>query len=867
MKFTLKPYQSEAVDDVLKALDRARDLHRNDGVNSSVSLSATTGAGKTVMAAAVIESLFWGSDKFGTNPDPGAVVIWFSDDPSLNEQTKDRLRQASEKFTYDQLVTIKPPFARAALEPGKVYFLNTQRLSKSSLLTRGAEVDDEGAFDTMKATAGAPDLQGWTIWQTIANTINDPNRTVYLILDEAHRGFNTRAASEKPTLVRQLINGDANQAAMPIVWGISATIERFREAMKEAHADDARRALPPVQVDPIRVQDSGLVKDVIDLDIPAEAGNFDTVLVRRAATKLKDSSARWDRYAKAEGLADVVKPLLILQAPNTPDTDQIGMALDEILRTMPELSGDSVRHVFGDHKPQKFGAWEVDWIEPQRVEAATHVRVLIAKDAISTGWDCPRAEVLVSFRPAKDQTHITQLLGRMVRNPLARRVPGDERLNAVDCILPFFDRTTAGNVQKFLSGAIGELPGGGGKKIPLDGRTLEKNPYVPDVVWSAWDLLPTETMPTRGARPVKRLVSLAQALSTDGVRPGALAEVERTMATVLDSLAVRHKDELETAIEEIWTVRGMTISGRRKTGKLTYSEFVERADERAIMVGFEDAKKAFGADVAQAYVNHLADGDDDEDDGLRAAYVRTSALAIVKAVREKVDREAEELAEKWFAEHRVAIRELTDERQQAFEVIRAEATEPKRGEVKRPRTRVEDYAVVDEDNQIAVAPLAGRHLMSDADGEFPLSSLNGWEYDVVNAELARSSCKAWYRNPPRAAVDSVGVSYRDEVGNWRSMHPDFIFFNEVQGEIRPSIVDPHGHHLQDSIIKLQALVRFAKDYGSEFHRIEALAEIDGKMRVLDLQKDHVRAGVLASDDVPEVLYRSALAVDYDPSTA
>ncbi len=243
----------------------------------------------------------------------------------------------------------------------------------------------------------------------------------------------------------------------------------FKTAMEDAHADESRRAFPAIQVDPIRVQDSGLVKEVVNLDIPDEAGNFDTVLVRRAAKAPCDSSARWERYAQSEGAADVVKPLLVLQVPNTPDHDQIGLALDEILRVMPELSGDSVRHVFGDHTVQKFGSWEVDWIEPQRVESKTSVRVLVAKDAISTGWDCPRAEVMVSFRPAKDQTHITQLLGRMVRNPLARPVPGDERLNSVDCILPFFDRTTAGNVAKFLSGAIGELPGGDGKKVLLDG--------------------------------------------------------------------------------------------------------------------------------------------------------------------------------------------------------------------------------------------------------------------------------------------------------------------------------------------------------------------------------------------------------------
>jgi hypothetical protein len=68
------------------------------------------------------------------------------------------------------------------------------------------------------------------------------------------------------------------------------------------------------------------------------------------------------------------------------------------------------------------------------------VSILVAEDAISTGWGCPRAEVLVSFPAATDRTHITQLLGRMVRTPLARRIPGNQRLNAVDCPLPYFDK-------------------------------------------------------------------------------------------------------------------------------------------------------------------------------------------------------------------------------------------------------------------------------------------------------------------------------------------------------------------------------------------------------------------------------------------
>jgi hypothetical protein len=82
-----------------------------------------------------------------------------------------------------------------------------------------------------------------------------------------------------------------------------------------------------------------------------------------------------------------------------------------------------------------------------------------------------------------------------------------------------------------------------------------------------------------------------------------------------------------------------------------------------------------------------------------------------------------------------------------------------------------------------------------------------------------------------------------------------VFFNEVGGAVRPSIVDPHGHHLEDTLVKLQALARFARDYGTEFHRIEAISKPGATMRVLDLQDEAVRTAVLESSDSPETLYR------------
>lgn len=861
MKFTLKPYQRTALEDMLASLDRAKTIYDRETSPTSVSLSATTGAGKTVIASAVIESLFYGNDDFGFEPDDGAVIIWFSDDPNLNEQTRFRIMEASDQVVSTDLVTIEYPFAKPKLEAGKVYFLNTDKLSKKSRLIRGHEAVEAGDVLEGMHIAAQPDLQAYTLWQTIANTIDDPDLTLYLIVDEAHRGFGTKATRDKSTIVQRLINGHSGLPPVPVVWGISATISDFKEAMDDADVSGERRYLPPVQVDGFQVQESGLVKDVVKVDIPAEAQAIDMVLVRRAAKKLKHSSDRWQEYCESQGLPDVVKPLLVLQAPNTPDHDKIGEALNVIFEEMPELGSDSVRHVLGEHSTQTFGAHQVEWIEPQVVEDRTHVRVLVAKDAISTGWDCPRAEVLVSFRPAKDHDHIQQLLGRMVRTPLARRVPGDDELNSVDCLLPFFDRKTAGDVVKLLTAQIDGVPDPTGRKVIIEECVMTPNKAVPDFVWKTWDELPSMTIPQRGTSPVKRLASLALALSTDGVREAALEEVAERMHSVLDEAAVTYSQRVKKATAEVLAVRLQEISAKFGGASVAYTDIVEQADERAIRHAFEDARKAFGADIANAYVDHLTDGDD-SDEALRDALVRTAALACVPEVREAIDKTSDATAQALFDEHADAIQALPDDRQQEYRDINALAVTPQIDRLGRPRTRIEDY-VEEKDGQLGRAELVKLHLMSDENGDAPITKLNDWEGEVVKHEIARDGALAWYRNPPRQTADSLGIAYRDETtGNWRSMHPDFVFFHEVDGQAKASIVDPHGHHLDDSLVKLQALATFAEEHGDSFHRIEALSKVGDVMKMLDLKNDDVRQGIKKGGQTVDWFYNSDLAINF-----
>ncbi|WP_197054805.1 DEAD/DEAH box helicase [Paracoccus sp. PAMC 22219] len=684
MKFTLKDYQEEAVREVLVNLKKASRRWREDGDKHAFSLTATTGAGKTVMAAAVFEALFHGDDNYDIEPDPGAVVIWFSDDPSLNQQSRYRLLEASDRLSISDLVVVQSTFQRELLEPGKVYFLNTQKLSKSSLLVRGHDPDDEGIEKDGQIRL-MPDSRSFTIWDTIQNTIDDPALTLYLVLDEAHRGMRAATgAGEKTTIVKRLINGSGPVPGIPVVWGISATVERFNAAMTDM---TGRATLPNVVVDSAKVQASGLLKDTIILDVPKEAGQFDTVLVRRGTDKLKEISSAWEAYGQQQDDAGTVLPLMVLQVPNAPDHNDIGRALDTIFTQWPDLLEDAVAHVFGEHSTQTFGRHTVPYILPERVQESTWVRILIAKDAISTGWDCPRAEVMVSFRPARDKTHITQLLGRMVRTPLARRIPGNERLNSVDCLLPFFDEASVKDVAKALmSGGDGgdDLPG---RRVLINPVELKPNPAIPEAVWDKLLSLPSQSLPKRHARPVKRLTSLAHELAVDGLLESAGKAAHAEMHKVLDGARARYKAEIETARKSVLTVEGKSLKADLKGGGMSFDDFLEEADYAVIEDAYRRAGRAVTPDLATTYSDYLAQSEGDADDmeaALIEAHVTVSALGLVPGIREMLEAEAEKLANQWLTRFRIDIKNLSDERQDVYRQIREMSANPMDVDLARP---------------------------------------------------------------------------------------------------------------------------------------------------------------------------------------
>jgi hypothetical protein len=864
MKFTLKDYQADAVRDALANLKKARKRWHEDADKHAFSLTAVTGAGKTVMAAAAFEALFHGDDEYDFDADPGAVVIWFSDDPALNEQTRFRLMEASDRIRHTDLVVVENTFNRAKFDAKKIYFLNTQKLGKNSLLVRGHDPEEAEVRAGQLLPETRPDLRSHTMWDTIRNTIDDPELTLYLVLDEAHRGMgnpSNAAQNAKSTIVKRLINGAVGVPGIPVVWGISATVDRFKKAME---GTQNRSILPDVVVDSAKVQESGLIKDTIILDIPDDVGDFDTVLVRRATDKLKASSDAWADYAKQQDEPHTVLPLMVLQVPNTPDPNEIGRALDTIFQQWPGLPSGSVAHVLGDHSTQQYGNRNVPYISPERVHESTWVRILIAKDAISTGWDCPRAEVMISFRAATDRTHITQLLGRMVRSPLARRIPGNDRLNSVDCLLPKFNAKTVNDVVDALMKGDDTLSAPSGRVL-INPVEVKPNPAASLAVWKIFESLPSQTRPQRGAKPAKRLTALAHELASDDILSGAGKLAHAEMHKVLDTAQESYKTQIESRRKAVLTVDGKTVVTDMKGKTKSFDAFWEAADMAVIDDAYRRAARIFSPDISRTYVDALAyrvadpDETDDFEEALVEARVSVAALGLVTQVQISFDAEADKLAKAWLAKYNTDIKCLSHDRQESYRQVREMSTEPQDVDLVKPEAKFEPTKARENDREIAL-PTYKSHLLCDDQGQFP-AELNDWEVKVVESEMKRTGFSFWYRNPQNPGQSSLGIAYLSGE-QYSIVRPDFVFFAaRADGTIVADIIDPHGLHLADALSKLQGLALYAESHATVYRRIESVAEAKGKLRVLDLKNEVVRKEIAAAKDA-DSLFGGILASDY-----
>lgn len=460
MKFELKEFQEKATCSLLEKIIKACNSYYRDGDTASCCLAAPTGSGKTIMVAAAVEALFNGNPEWSIERDPLATVLWVSDSPSLNEQTVFKFREATD-LDESLIEIIDNTFTgyHEILEPGHIYFLNRQKLSSAGLLTRGGEIP--------------------TFWELLHRTINNPSVHLFMLYDEAHKGLGSadKKDSAGETITAKIIDGEDGKTPMPVVVGISATPKRFTAAM-ENRAE--RISYPPITVTPADVQASGLLKDKIILQAPTEGAAVYNIYLTEACRNLVQSTKLWENYCLAND-EPMVRPLMVVQVPNKVSQTKIREICAEINEKIggkiPDFSKSaSFAHVISGEGNMKLDPYEIHYVEPQDVQRKSDIRILFAKEAISTGWDCPRAEVIFSMRAHSDDTYIAQLIGRMVRTPLAESV-SVELLNTVSCFLPYFNPKTLDAVVKYLTEEGTEdfsgISGASGRKIITNPVSVE----------------------------------------------------------------------------------------------------------------------------------------------------------------------------------------------------------------------------------------------------------------------------------------------------------------------------------------------------------------------------------------------------------
>ena len=439
MKAELFPFQKKALSQLRLMAGEAIHGYQRTHANQVVSFTAPTGAGKTIIMASLIEEIFFGGVEYEEQPE--AIFVWLSDSPQLNEQSKDKIDLKADRILLGQCVTISDDsFDQEMLDEGHIYFLNTQKLGKNSNLTKHS------------------DERQYTIWETLANTAREKSDRLYIIIDEAHRGMQGREAGRATTIMQKFLKGspDDGLEPMPVVIGMSATIARFNVLVSGIVATTY-----PVVVTTDEVRASGLLKDRIVISYPEEnSGNRDMAVLQAAADEWKDKWEHWYQYCFEQHYA-YVNPILVIQVQNSTGDNVSATDLNDCIQKIEErcnirFQEGEVVHTFGQTKAALIvNGLTVPYVEPAAISEDKRIKVVFFKESLSTGWDCPRAETMMSFRRATDATYIAQLLGRMIRTPMQMHIQVDDTLNDVHLYLPYFDAGTVKDVVQALQDAEG----------------------------------------------------------------------------------------------------------------------------------------------------------------------------------------------------------------------------------------------------------------------------------------------------------------------------------------------------------------------------------------------------------------------------
>jgi type III restriction enzyme len=727
-------------------------VDRTDEANRPVPhicFKVPTGGGKTLLAAAALERLPW----------QRGLVLWVVPSRAIYEQTKAalwdkqhpyrkmlnrasavRVKMLEKEDTFNRddianylcvMLLMLPATNRQKGREFLRMFRDTGRYSSFY-------PDSDDIFGNTRLLNEYPDLEyhteGGLVKQSLFNVFKMLRPVV--VLDEAHKAYGARSREANEEFAKSI-----NRLDPRIVIELSAT---------------PNRGISNLLVD---IEGPDLKKEEM-IKLPVQVTSFPNAEWQLTLSQAADELERLDTEARSyeNSTGRYIRPIAVVRVERT-GRDQ---------RDNERIHAEDVREYLTHNLRVPSDAVRVKSAENDELgrenllSEFSQVRWIITKSALMEGWDCPFAYLLVMLDNTQAQRAITQLVGRVMRQPHAQ-LTGRELLdqcyvycNNVD-VGTVVTQVKNGLESEGLTGLGDEVMGASDSRQGSEPQEVQQQAVQRREQFQNQDIY----LPVVRHRDGDRWIQLNYqvhilphidwaAIEPPDPRSSAPQRVQRQSATVdVGENAPVFRPEQEPDIDKTVNI----------------SDFARRLSD--IMPNLWQAAR-----ISQQMYDHLrADGETEAD-----IYDRRSYLA--HALREHVKSEVEAQAEQVF-------RRKLDQDEIRFDL----------------EARVPNYRMVDSyDIQVR----EDRPLLRRDYEPLQLSLFEPVFEQQFDSELEKNF--AYYLDEERALQwwHRVAARQRGEyyLQGWKRgrIYPDFVAMtNDIAGVTRVLIFDTKGEHLEGNL--------------------------------------------------------------------
>ncbi len=369
----LKRYQEIAVDKLIK---RTKEFLEEEG-NETIVFASPTGSGKTFMATQYINNLI-------KEVNDDLCFLWVSiGKGELHRQSMKSVKQNISDSINCSILEDDFFGSRTRLEQNEIVFLNWEKIRSKDKKT--------GEWKNL-----AMKEQETNNFPEVLEATRRIGRKIILIIDESHASANSERALEiRDKIVKPEIT--IEMSATPVLTMDS----------------DSRIIVKAIDV----IEEGMIKKEVLvnpDIENIMEDEMDSQKLIIQSAINKRNELVKSYQEENTN-----INPLVLIQIPNSNTGEDKKNAMIKILREKGITEQNS-----------KLAIWLSD--EKINTESDTllpldsKIEYLIFKQAIDTGWDCPRAQILVKFREIKSTTFEIQTVGRILRMPEAKHYLHEE---------------------------------------------------------------------------------------------------------------------------------------------------------------------------------------------------------------------------------------------------------------------------------------------------------------------------------------------------------------------------------------------------------------------------------------------------------